>query len=1054
MTYEPIPLVDADSLEKETLQQWEDEGLFHQTVRATADGEPFVFYEGPPTANGKPGIHHVFSRTIKDLICRYRTMCGRQVTRIAGWDTHGLPVEISVEKELGISGKADIEALGIAEFNRRCRESVLRYKADWEALSNRTAYWLDYDRPYVTYTNDYIESVWWLLAELWKKDFLYEGRKVLPYCTRCGTALSSHELAQGYADHRSPSIHVKFPVISPVGDNVSRALLVWTTTPWTLPSNIAVAVNPDFEYVELDVDGTGLIVERTIAESKTVPGVLDGEPLGSRPVLRIWSGRELIGWKYTQLLDAVDVPKDSAFRVVAGDFVTREDGTGLVHLAPAFGADDYEVIRREGMAFVNPVDEAGRFGKTAWAEINGKTVFEANPLIAERLEHEGKLFGKYQPKGYEHTYPFCWRCHSPLIYYARRSWFVRTTAFREQMVAFNKEVHWQPPEVGERRFGEWLENNVDWALSRDRYWGTPLPVWVCQEDHEHKTVVGSYEMLAEKSGLQIDKEFDPHRPFIDDVLLDCDQCTGKMRRVPEVIDAWFDSGAMPFAQWHYPFENKDEFNAHFPADYICEALDQTRGWFYSLIAIAAGVVDQSAYRNVIVNGLLLDAAGQKMSKHVGNVVDPWGVIEEFGADALRLYLVGSGQVGLPKRFDKNAIPEMAVGFLNQLKNVFNFFANYAQDWEPKAGERATRSHFIDRWLLSRLDQLVGEVHEAWAGYDVRIGVRKLIEFCDVDLSNWYVRLNRTRFWAPDSRADPEALDTLFETLVTFARLLAPAAPFMADVIHRRLTGTSVHLAGFPETTGLLDPVLNDSMAVARKLVGLARTARESASIRGRQPLAAMHVAVPASYRGRDLEACLDLLRREVNVKEIKVVESDADLVSLAAKPNFRSLGKVYGSKTPVVAAAAKHLTAEQLRGLEEGQSATIDLDGTRIAYRPEDIVVVRQVKSDWVVQSEGPFVIALNPAISSALRMEGLAREVVNRIQKLRKEAGYTFTTRITLGLTGSAVVLEAVEAHKDYIARETLARQLHIGTEALAADLSRPVEIDGEAVVVSMARF
>ena len=1052
MAYKPLTAVDANALERETLEQWEQEKLFQQTMRATADGDPFVFYEGPPTANGKPGIHHVFARTIKDLICRYRSMTGRSVTRIAGWDTHGLPVEISVEKELGISGKSDIEAFGIAEFNRRCRESVLRYKNDWEQLSNRIGYWLDYDRPYVTYTNEYIESVWWLLAELWKKGLLYEGRKVLPYCPRCGTSLSSHELALGYAEHRSPSIYAKFSVVSPNDDGESRALLVWTTTPWTLPSNVAIAVNPEFEYVEIDVDGTGLIVERTIAESKVVPGALEGEPLASRPVRRVWSGSELIGWQYEQLLDVVDIPKDEAFRVVGGDFVTRHEGTGLVHMAPAFGADDYDTIRREGMAFVNPVDEAGRFVDTSWDEINGKTVFEANAPIAARLESAGKLFGRYEAKGYEHTYPFCWRCDAPLIYYARRSWFVRTTAFRHRMVEFNNQVRWQPPEVGEGRFGEWLENNVDWALSRDRYWGTPLPVWVCEQDEQHKTVIGSYDALAARSGQALGEDFDPHKPFIDDTLLDCDQCTGKMRRVPEVIDAWFDSGAMPFAQWHYPFENKEEFTTHFPADYICEALDQTRGWFYSLVAIAAGVVDQPAYRNVIVNGLVLDADGQKMSKRIGNVVDPWDAIGEFGADAVRLYLVGSGQVWLAKKFDRNAIPEVSIGFLNQLKNVYNFFANYALDWVPTDGVQPS-SQFIDRWLVSRLDELVEDVHAAWSNYDVRTGVRKLIEFCDIDLSNWYVRLNRARFWAPDSVADPDALSTLHETLVTFVRLLAPAAPFMSDAIHRRLTGQSVHLASFPQSTGSVNQTLNDSMDVARKLVGLARTARESASIRGRQPLETMQVAVPAAARGPELAACLELLKREVNVKSIDIVESDADLVSLSAKANFRSLGKVYGKETPNAAAASKHLTAAQLSTLEEGEGVTLDLNGTRFAYRPEDIVVVREVKTDWVVQSDGPFVVALNPDISTTLRLEGLAREVVNRIQKLRKEAGYTFTTRIVLGLTGSSSVLDAVQAHSDYIAGETLARQLLVGSEAPKPDLTRPVEIDGESVAVSMTR-
>jgi isoleucyl-tRNA synthetase len=1052
MTYEPLPETDANELEVDVLRLWETEGLFRQTVAATANGEPFVFYEGPPTANGKPGVHHVFARTIKDLICRYRSMTGRAVTRIAGWDTHGLPVEISVEQELEINGKADIEAFGIAEFNRRCRESVFRYKVDWEQLSNRIGYWLDYDRPYVTYTSEYIETVWWLLAELWKKGLLYEGRKVLPYCPRCGTALSSHELAMGYADHRSPSIYTKFRIVDPSGSDTRRALLVWTTTPWTLPSNVAIAVNPEFEYVELEVNGEHLIVERTIAEVKTIPGLGD-DPLGSYPVRATWSGQQLLGTKYEQLMDAVDVDSSTAFRVVRGDFVTREEGTGLVHLAPAFGADDYDTVVRENMPFVNPVDESGRFSATRWDDINGKTVFEANDRIAARLESAGKLAGRYEPAGYEHTYPFCWRCDSPLIYYARRSWFVRTTAFSDRMVAFNRDVRWQPPEVGEGRFGEWLENNVDWALSRDRYWGTPLPVWVCDREESHKTVIGSYELLADRWGMKLDGDFDPHRPFIDDVTFSCEQCDGTMRRVPAVIDAWFDSGAMPYAQWHYPFENSQEFERHFPADYICEGLDQTRGWFYSLLAIAAGVSEQPAYRNVIVNGLVLDADGRKMSKRLGNVVDPWEAVREFGADAVRLYLVGSGQVWLARRFDPKTIPEVSAGFLNQLRNVYKFFQTYAHDWRPDNDHASGQQAFVDRWMLSRLDELTVEVNEAWQAYDVRTGVRRLMEFCDVDLSNWYVRLNRARFWAPDSVADPKALATLYTTLVTLVRMVAPAAPFLSDLIHRQLTGTSVHLASFPQPSGDADLTLNQSMAVTRRLVTLARTARETASIRGRQPLGAMQVAVPASARGAELDACLGILQRELNVKRVEVVESDARLVTLKAKPNFRSLGKVYQAETPQAAAAAETLTAAQLRQLEEGQSVSVKVNGTRFAYRPEDIVVVREVNTDWVVQSDGPYVVALDPTITDDLRQEGLARELVNRIQNLRKEAGYVYTTRIILGLTGARSVLDAAGRHRDYIAGETLARRFEVGADVTNADLTKRVDMDGEAVVVSMVR-
>ncbi len=728
--YRLLDHASPDQLEREVLDQWKTEDLFHRTLAATRRGRPFVFYEGPPTANGKPGIHHVFARTIKDLICRYHTMLGESVTRIAGWDTHGLPVEIEVEKALGLKGgKPDIERFGVEEFNRRCRESVFQYKQDWESLSDRIGYWLDYEHPYVTYTNEYIESVWWLLKQLYDKGFLYQGPKVLPYCIRCGTALSSHELAQGYDTHRSPSIHVLFRLVAEEtggradertggsgehGKTSARHLLVWTTTPWTLPSNVAIAVNPDFTYVELEVDGTRLIVEKGIAERKAIPGATHGKPLASFPLLGEVAGRDLVGLRYEQLLDAVPVTGD-AFRVVEGSFVTGEDGTGLVHLAPAFGADDYATVVREGLAFFNVVDPAGRFAGTRWDEINGQTVFEANPVIAARLQREGKVFGRYEPEGHEHSYPFCWRCDSPLIYYAKQSWFVRTTAFKDRMLAFNRQVHWYPAEMGTGRFGEWLENNVDWALSRDRFWGTPLPIWECAADPSHRTVVGSYAELAAAlatGGARLPEPFDPHKPFIDGFTFPCGTCGGTMRRTPEVIDAWFDSGAMPYAQWHYPFEHDAEFAAHFPADYICEGLDQTRGWFYSLLAIAAGVSDQPAYRNVIVNGLLLDSDGRKMSKRLGNLVDPWEMIQRFGADAVRVFLIASSQVGLPKRFDPNAIRDVALGFLTRLRNTYGFFALYAEDWQPGGAPPPAGWPLVDRWLLSRLDAVVDAVRAA------------------------------------------------------------------------------------------------------------------------------------------------------------------------------------------------------------------------------------------------------------------------------------------------------------------------------------------------------
>ena len=1052
MGYKPLASKNLSELEHQLLDQWRTEELFHRSLEATAGGKPFVFYEGPPTANGKPGIHHVFARTIKDLICRYHTMLGDSVTRIAGWDTHGLPVEIEVEKQLEISGKAGIESFGVAKFNELCKENVFKYKSDWESLSERIGYWLDYDRPYVTYTNDYVESVWWLLKQLADKDLLYEGQKVLPYCMRCGTVLSSHELALGYDAHRSPSIYVLFRLAEK--RESSRFLLVWTTTPWTLPSNVAVAVNPAFQYVELDIDGRSVIVEKSIAETLTVPGVGEGEPLAQFSTVTELSGSELVGLRYDQLMDAVAVDgEEDSFRVVAADFVTRDEGTGLVHLAPAFGVDDYAVVERERMAFVNPVDRSGRFEGTSLDSINGKTVFDANPTIAAHLEDSGNVFGKYQPKGYEHTYPFCWRCDSPLIYYARKSWFVRTTAFKDRMIQTNEEVSWYPPEVGTGRFGEWLENNVDWALSRDRFWGTPLPVWICDREETHRTFVGSYEQLAKLKGKPLPADFDPHKPYIDSFTFGCGECSGTMHRVSAVIDAWFDSGSMPYAQWHYPFEGSEEFKSHFPADFICEGLDQTRGWFYSLLAIASGVFEQPAYNNVIVNGLVLDSDGRKMSKRLGNVVDPFDAVEKFGADAVRLYLIAASQVWLPKRFDAKEIPELSLGFLNQLRNAYGFFALYADQWKPRESGPWQERPLVDKWLLGRLDRLVDSVRTAWSGYDVTGGVRAIMEFCDADLSNWYVRVNRSRFWAPDTSADTAALATLHEALGTVSRLLAPAAPFLSDAIHRQLYGESVHLAGFPVSAGRNSEKLDLAMNAVRKLVSLARRAREDGGFRVRQPLACMKVAVPAAARGSEFDGLLEILVAEVNVRRIVVVESDEDLVKLRAKPNFRTLGKIYGKDTPLAAKAAKNLASSQLRDLERGEVQDVKMDGRTFEYRPEDVIVERDVVTDWLVQSDGPYVAALDPEVSPELQREGLAREMVNRIQRLRKQAGYDYDTRIAVSVAGSDGILAATGDFRTFIAHETLARSVAIDSDLSEPDICESVKIDELVAVISLRR-
>ncbi len=1045
MAYPPLdPKQSVDALERQLLATWKHERLFEKQREATRYGPPFVFYEGPPTANGRPGIHHVFSRTIKDLVCRYQTMLGHGVTRIAGWDTHGLPVEIEVEKQLRINGKKEIEAYGVERFNQLCRESVFTYKTDWEALSDRIAYWLDYEHPYITYEPKYIESVWWLLRKLHDKSLLYRGHKVLPYCPRCGTALSSHELALGYDTVQTNSVFVTFPL----ADDPTRQLVVWTTTPWTLLSNVAVAVHPDLEYGEYELEGVRYIA----AAARAADVKVRGTPLTKGARVAGYPGRDLVGKRYVRPLEVVPLPQEGQRGVIiATGFVSAEEGTGIVHMAPAFGADDYAAGQQHGLAFANPVAPDGTFQDTRWPEINGKLVTDkaTNHLIIERLKHDGRWL---ETRPHTHTYPFCWRCDSALIYYARTSWFVRTTAVRARMLEVNREVDWHPPETGAGRFGEWLENNIDWALSRDRYWGTPLNVWECDVEREHREVIGSYEELAQRWGKALPRDFDPHKPYIDAYAWPCRDCGGMMRRVPEVIDAWFDSGSMPYAQWHYPFEHQADFKAQYPADYICEGVDQTRGWFYSLLAIGVTVFDAQVYKHVIVNDMLLDAQGQKMSKSRGNVVNPWHVIEEHGADAVRLYLLGQSQVWLPKRFDARQIPELAGGFLNSVRNTYSFFQLYAGDWTPPSEPEPPpleKRPLVDRWLLARLDHVVGVVRQAWSGYDVTAGVRAIVEFVTDDLSNWYVRVNRPRFWAPDRAADDAALATLAEALATVARLLGPVTPFLADWLHRALTGTSVHLARFPVDQGRRAPELLTAMDAVRRLASLARAAREAKNLRVRQPVAHLRVAVPAAVMGPVLADLLDILVAEVNAKAVEVVESDHELVSLQGKANFRTLGKRYGKDTPRAAEAVSQLTADALRTLERGEPVRAG----EWEIRPEDVTVERSVASDWLVAADGPYVVALDPHLTPDLVQEGLAREVVNRVQRLRKEADYAYTTRIELSIAGAEDVVAATAAYQGYVEGETLARRTVLGSVFDEADITRAVEIEGRQVTIALRR-
>ena len=1035
-------------LEQQTLERWREEDLFRRSMEASEGREPFVFYEGPPTSNARPGLHHVLGRTLKDLACRYQALKGRRVTRIAGWDTHGLPVEIEAEKTLGISGKPEIEAVGIERFNRTCRDSVFTYKADWEALSERIAYWLDYERPYVTCDTGYIESVWWILSQLAGKGLLYRGHKSVPYCPRCGTALSSHEVALGYREVEDPSLFFLAPLLTEEGkpDPGGRAFLAWTTTPWTVPSNVALALNPALTYAEAEAEGRRVIVAKDLVER-----VLGGDAR----IIREHDARSLEGVRYARPLEVVPVPdgSDAAWRIILEDFVTAEDGTGIVHIAPAFGADDYAAGQRHGLPLMRSIDDAGRFHE-GLPLVGGMFVKDADPLLVDELDRRGNL---HRAGRVAHSYPHCWRCQSPLLYIARESWFAATSTLKEEMLAINRETAWYPPEIGEGRMGEWLAGNVDWALSRDRYWGTPLPVWVCDRDDDTTEWIGSLAELEERAG-PLGEDFDPHRPFIDEVTWPCRECGGTMRRASPVVDVWFDSGAMPYAQWHYPFENREHFERHFPADFISEGLDQTRGWFYSLMAIACMLGRGMAFRNVLVNDLVLDAEGRKMSKSKGNAVDPWEAVAAHGADPLRWYFVTVSNPWVPKRYDEGGIAEVARKFFDTLFNTYRFFALYAnvEDWRADAGR--SQASLLDRWMLSRLHRLVGGVRSDLDDYQFTPACRKVARFVDEDLSNWYVRRSRPRYWGKTGAADADAaFRTLHLALRTVSLLIAPAAPFTADWLHRALTGgESVHLALLPESDeGCLDDELEREMDAVRQLVTLGRAAREQAGVRVRQPLRTLHAAVPDGVALR--EEVLAVLREELNVKQVAFVRDAGDLVRLEARPNFRALGPRFQRHSNAAAAAIRGLGQEQLRAWRAGEGVAITVDGGEHPVGPEDLEVAEVARGDLVVRAASGFTAAIDPALDDELRAEGLARELVNRVQRLRRDSGLEVTDRIRLAVSGPEGVRAAAARHRAFIAGETLAVDIVVAEEEDGSPEAytnrREVAFDGTRAAIALAR-
>ena len=1052
--FEPVdPRVHFPDVELRILAFWKQADVFARSLAAREGAPLWVFYEGPPTANGKPGVHHVEARTFKDVYPRFKTMTGHFVPRKGGWDSHGLPVELEVEKEIarengreaGTSGKRDIEAYGIAEFNQRCRASVTRYADEWERLTDRIGFWIDMRDAYWTMDTEYIESVWWSLKSLHGRGLLVEADKVTAYCPRCGTALSDAEVALGYQTVEDPSLYVRFP-LTEAGDPglVGASLVVWTTTPWTLPSNTGAAVDPSAEYAVVDVDGERLIAAAPLRE----------HALGAEgTVITTIRGSGLVGARYTPPYPNVE----DAHRVVAGDFVSMEDGSGIVHLAPAFGPEDLAIGRREGWPVFKPVADDGTFTDAGPAFARGLFVKEADPLIVKDLRERGVLL---RAEPYEHNYPFCWRCNTRLLYYARTSWYVRTTAVKDRLLAVNRDVSWYPEHIRDGRYGNWLENNVDWALSRERYWGTPLPIWRCAAGHQ--TAIGSLKELGEHAGRDV-SEVDPHRPAIDEITFDCPECSEKATRVPEVIDTWYDSGAMPFAQWGYHPElgrGEELFAERFPADFISEAIDQTRGWFYTLMAEGVLQFDDTAYRNVVCLGHILDMDGRKMSKSLGNIVDPWGLLDSVGADALRWFLLTSGSPWAPRRLaSRGPVDEVLRQFLLTLWNVYAFFVTYgnADAFDPSSRAPSDRP-LLDRWVLSRLASTVRVARDGLEAYDATGAGRAIQAFVD-DLSNWYVRRARRRFWNPggaDSEDSAAAFHTLHECLVTVATLLAPFTPFLADELWRNLAADrdgrpdSVHLADYPSADDrAIDPGLEDAMTGARTIVALGRTIRADTKTKVRQPLREAIVHYPGDHEA--IRPLLDLVADELNVKKVVFAESAERFGRWHAKPNFKVLGPRLGGAVKEVAAALAG-NDDAAATLARGESVAVRTGSGSTELAPVDVDLTQEVLEGWGVASDAGITVALDLELSPDLRMEGLARELVRAVQDARKAAGLDVSDRIALSVVAAGEVAEAFVRHRATVGAETLATEL---LDADQPDLTETtVEIEGTTVTIGLRKI
>jgi isoleucyl-tRNA synthetase len=1018
------PKPDFPKLEEAVLERWRERDVFRESIRRREGAEPYVFYEGPPTANGQPGSHHVIARAFKDIFPRYQTMRGRYVERKGGWDCHGLPVETQVEKKLGFNSKADIEAYGIAEFNQKCRESVFEFLEDWDRLTERIGYWVDLEHAYRTLEPDYMESVWWALKTMWDRDLLYEGHKVVPYCARCGTALSSHEVSEGYQDVEDPSVYVNFPIVDGAGAlRPGDKILAWTTTPWTLLSNAALAVAPDLAYVRTE-DG------HVIAEARAEAVLGEGTRIADR-----FHGRDMLGARYEPPFSFITTEEfgPKGHTVVPADFVSAEDGTGVVHTSISFGEDDFRIGQEQGIAVINPVKLDGRF-EERMGQFAGLWVKDADPKIVDDLRERGRLL---KEEAYLHAYPHCWRCGTPLLYYAKPSWYIATSSLRDRLLAANESIDWYPEHIKTGRMGKWLENNVDWAISRERYWGTPLPIW--RNEAGETMAIGSLTELEELSGVRLE---DPHRPYVDDVEIPSPTGGEPLRRVPEVIDVWFDSGSMPFAQWHAPHENEERFKERFPADYICEAIDQTRGWFYSLLAISTLLFDRSPYRTCLVLGHIADEQGRKMSKSLGNVVAPWDVIDKHGADAFRWYFFTSKFPWDGYMFSVDTVGESLRQFLLQLWNTYGFLVLYTNVNDVR--EHAGPATDLDRWALSRLHATTETVRDRLDAYDATRAGHAIAAFVD-ELSNWYVRRSRARFWD----GDPAAVGTLHTCLVTVSKLLAPFCPFVADEIYDNLDGSepSVHLTDFPEV-GPRDAELEVAMGVVRESVRLGLAARGQAKLGVRQPLRAAVVVAEGAERAA-IERLEDIVKAELNVKELRFVSQADELGSYEVKPNYRALGPRFGKHMPQVAAAVASLDPVHVAdALRDGGRVGISVDGHDHELDADDLLLAMQPLEGYQLEREGSHAVALELELDDELVREGLAREVVHAVQNARKTAGLEVADRIELTLGGDAELLDAARAFEDYLTGETLA--VAVGYDGATGE---PTTVKGRPLHIAVRR-